>query len=201
MSPTTKEPLKLSNKISVLVTALLLSIGFAERACPEGIIDKTYLVELIQGSELTKTVRDASRYGFETARGDWVSFKGWYTSNWTDSRVTFMTEVHPTFGLLWGFGTGEYGKKYSIDPSFKVGFIWRQDVSRNSSLSFRATTTLGGILREKPCIADYGEIGGLQPVNCRLAASTISPSSTLQYNYNMKPYNYYFLSLQYQISF
>lgn len=170
-------------------------------ASPIAIIEKTYLVELVQGSELTKIVRNTQRYGFESARGEWVSFKGWYTSNWTDSQITFMTELSPAVGLLWGFGTGEYGEKYNIDPSFKVGFIWRQDISKTSSLSFRATTTLGGLLREKPCTADYGEIGGLQQVNCRLAASTLSPSSTLQYNYNMKPYNYYFLSLQYQIYF
>jgi hypothetical protein len=170
-------------------------------ASPIAIFEKTYLVELIQGSELTKVVRDTQRYGFESARGDWVSFKGWYSSNWTASQITFMTELSPTLGLLWGFGTGEYGEKYSIDPSLKLGFIWRQEISKTSNLSFRATTTLGGRLREKPCTADYGEIGGMQQVNCRMAASTLSPTSTLQYNYNMKPYNYYFLSLQYQLYF
>jgi hypothetical protein len=196
-----KDLLELKHNLFPVVVAFLLSIGLVAKAASQGIVEKTYLVELVQGSELTKTVRDASRYGFETARGDWVSFKSWYTSNWTDSRVTFMTEVSPTLGVLWGFGTGEYGQKYSIDPSFRIGFVWRKDVSKTSSLSFRATTTLGGLLRETPCVADYGEIGGLQQVNCRLAASTLSPADTLRYNYNMRPYNYYFMSLQYQIYF
>jgi hypothetical protein len=184
----------------VVVSCCILASADAFTS-PVEFVQKTYLIELVQGSELSKVVRNTQRYGFESARGDWVSFKGWYSSNWTDSQATFMTELSPTIGLLWGFGTGEYGEKYTIDPSFKFGFIWRQEVSKTSSVSFRATTTLGGVLREKPCTADYGEIGGVQKVNCRLAASMLSPRDTLQYNYNMKPYNYYFLSLQYQIYF
>lgn len=45
----------------------------------------------------------------------------------------------------------------------------------------------GGRLKEKTCSADYGEIGGVQTVNCRLAASTLQPAETLQYLMNEKP--------------
>jgi hypothetical protein len=112
-----------------------------------------------------------------------------------------MTQLTPWLGLIWGASTGELGEKYTIDPSVKVGLVIRHDFAKNSSLSFKATTILGGSLREKSCIADYGEVGGQQKVNCRLAATPIAPVDTLQYLYNMKPLNSYFLSLQYSLSF
>lgn len=57
------------------------------------------------------------------------------------------------------------------------------------SLSVRATRILGGRLRERSCVANYGEIGGVQAVNCRLAASVLPPGQTLGYLFNDKPYN------------
>lgn len=161
----------------------------------------TYLIDLGQGSQLSQVMRASQAGGFETANGNWVSFKGWYSTNWTDSRLAMMTQLTPWLGLIWGASTGELGEKYTIDPSVKVGLVIRHDFAKNSSLSFKATTILGGSLREKSCIADYGEVGGQQKVNCRLAATPIAPADTLQYLYNMKPLNSYFLSLQYSLSF
>ena len=54
---------------------------------------------------------------------------------------------------------------------------------------------LGGTLHEKSCSADYGQIGGVQEVNCRLAASTLPPAETLRYLLNEKPYNHNQVSL------
>ena len=161
----------------------------------------TYLIDIGQGSQLSQVMRASQTGGFETANGNWVSFKGWYSTNWTDSRLAMMTQLTPWLGLIWGASTGELGEKYTIDPSVKVGLVVRHDFAKNASLSFKATTILGGSLREKSCIADYGEIGGQQKVNCRLAATPLAPNDTLQYLYNMKPLNSYFLSLQYSLSF
>lgn len=161
----------------------------------------TYLIDIGQGSQLSQVMRTSQTGGFETANGNWISFKGWYSTNWTDSRLAMMTQLTPWLGFIWGASTGELGEKYTIDPSVKVGLVVRHDFAKNSSLSFKATTILGGSLREKSCIADYGEIGGQQKVNCRLAATPLAPNDTLQYLYNMKPLNSYFLSLQYSLSF
>jgi len=164
-------------------------------------IRNTYLIELNQGSQLSQTARAAGNGGFETANGRWIGLRSWYSSSWTDSQFAMMTQMTPWFGIVWGAGTGEYGQKYTIDPSIKIGFVMRTEISRNSSLSFKATALIGGALREKACSADYGAIGGVQQVNCRLAASTIAPADTLQYMYNMSPLNPFLFSLNYQISF
>jgi len=49
------------------------------------------------------------------------------------------------------------------------------------------TTRIGGHLRERACTADYGEIGGVQRVNCRLAATPLEPRETLQYLWDERP--------------
>lgn len=152
-------------------------------------IDSTYLIDLQQGSRLSEAAMGLGGGGFELAGGHLVSFSDWYKSKWTDASITWMTQVTPDFGVIFGFSTGERGKKYSINPSLKLGVLMQTQTGKNAFLSLRATTTLGGDLREKTCIADYGEIGGVQEVNCRLAASTIPPSETLKYLVNQKPYN------------
>lgn len=182
-------------------TALMISVAFSRVASGNEFIRNTYLIELNQGSQLSQTVRAAGNGGFETSGGRWVGYRGWYSSSWTDSQFAMMTQMTPWFGIVWGAGTGEYGQKYTIDPSLKVGFVIRTDISRNSSLSFKATALIGGYLKEKACSADYGAIGGVQQVNCRLAATTLAPASTLQYMYNMGPLNPYLFSLSYQITF
>jgi hypothetical protein len=186
-----------------LVVCLSTSMAKATelQAAAKYVFTNTYLIDIGQGSQLSQVMRASQTGGFETANGNWVSFKGWYSTNWTDSRLAMMTQLTPWLGLIWGASTGELGEKYTIDPSVKVGLVVRHDFAKNSSLSFKATTVLGGSLREKSCIADYGEIGGQQKVNCRLAATPLAPNDTLQYLYNMKPLNSYFLSVQYSLSF
>lgn len=191
---------------SVVFGLLVCLSAFSARAtevqaAAKYLFANTYLIDLGQGSQLSQVMRASQTGGFETANGNWVSFKGWYSTNWTDARLAMMTQLTPWLGLIWGASTGELGEKYTIDPSVKLGLVVRHDFAKNSSLSFKATTILGGSLREKSCMADYGEIGGQQKVNCRLAATPIAPADTLQYLYNMKPLNSYFLSLQYSFSF
>jgi hypothetical protein len=160
--------------------------------CASEFLDRTYFIDLSQGSQLSQTMRAAENGGFETSGGGSVRFKDWYSTNWTDTRFTMMTQLAPWLGIVWGASTGEYGQKYVIDPSLKVGLIVLGEIDKNASISFKATAIIGGSLREKSCIADYGEIGGVQKVNCRLAASTLAPNDTLQYLYNMSPVNTYF---------
>jgi hypothetical protein len=144
----------------------------------------TSLVEFRQGSDLSGKVRAIKGQGFETAAGNPIDFTSWYATKWTDVRLSWLTQVSKTTGLIWGFNTGERGEKYTISPGIKIGFIHQARFSPRTVLTFRATATLGTRLREKTCTADYGEIGGVQSVNCRLAASQIEPQETLGFLFN-----------------
>lgn len=155
----------------------------------QNFIDATHLIDFKQGSELSGKVSDSSAGGFETAQGNFVSFKQWYQTNWTDTKTVWMTEINPNLGVIWGFSTGEKAEKYEISRSVTIGFAYSTQIDKTSFLSIRGTTILGGNLREKTCTADYGDIGGIQEVNCRLAASPLPPSETLMYLFNDKPLN------------
>jgi hypothetical protein len=161
----------------------------------------THLIEIKQGSELSNKMGAWKMGGYELSNGTPVSFRSWYTPTFTDTRVTYMTQVHPKVGLIWGFSTGESAQKYTVDPSIKLGLVFRHELDKTSFFSLRGTTILAGRLRESACTANYGDIGGVQQVNCRLAASPMQPSQTLQYLYNEKPYNYNTLWLQYTKNF
>lgn len=155
----------------------------------QNFIDATHLIDFKQGSELSGKVSDSSAGGFETAQGNFVSFKQWYQTNWTDTKTVWMTEINPNLGVIWGFSTGEKAEKYEISRSVTIGFAYSTQIDKTSFLSIRGTTILGGNLREKTCTADYGDIGGIQEVNCRLAASPLPPSETLMHLFNDKPLN------------
>lgn len=175
-------------------------------ALPDGLwrlesVSSVHLVEIAQGSELSKL---ASRYqsgGFESAGGQWVGFDKWYRPKWTDTRVTWMAQVSPEFGVLWGFSTGEQAEKYSISPSMKWGFAYQTKVGSNASFSVRATSVLGGRMKEKTCTADYGDIGGVQQVNCRLAASEMTPAETLKQLTNALPPDRHNIWVRYVLTF
>ena len=84
-----------------------------------------------------------------------------------------------------------------VEPSIKLGLVAQYEFDNKSFITIRGTTIIGGRLKESSCTADYGDIGGVQQVNCRLAATTLQPSQTLQYLHNEKPYNYNTLLVQY----
>lgn len=153
----------------------------------DSFLESTYLLDLRQGSTLSSKVSQLRGQGYETAYGDKISFDKWYSTNWTDARIVFMTQLTKSTGLVWGLSNGERGQKYIIEPGLTIGFIHQEILSKNSTLTFYGTTVFGGRLKEKTCSADYGEIGGVQTVNCRLAASTLQPAETLQYLMNEKP--------------
>ena len=183
--------------LNLFVIALLLgntTISQAEEYTKswsfiQNFIDATHLIDIKQGSELSGKVSDSSAGGFETAQGNFVSFKQWYQTNWTDTKTVWMTEINPNLGVIWGFSTGEKAEKYDISRSVTIGFAYSTQIDKTSFLSIRGTTILGGNLREKTCTADYGDIGGIQEVNCRLAASPLPPSETLAHLFNDKPLN------------
>jgi len=174
---------------------------FSNRAWLLEPVSSTHLVEIAQGSELSKL---ASRYrdgGFESAGGQWVGFDKWYRPKWTDTRVTWMTQVSPEFGMLWGLSTGEQAEKYSISPSLKLGVVHQTKVGLNASFSVRATSVIGGRMNEKTCTANYGDIGGIEQVNCRLAASEMTPADTLKHLTNALPPNRHNVWVRYVLTF
>lgn len=148
------------------------------------LFNSTYLIDIKQDNGHARRLNPLQPAGFESAQGAWVSFYPWYNSAWKDTHVTLMTQIGSEFGLIWGAGTGERGAKYTISPSLRVGGIYRVELQKNTFFSFKATTLLGAQLKEKSCTADYGDIGGSQEVNCRLAASTLSPANTMRYLFN-----------------
>lgn len=139
------------------------------------------LVDIGQGSGLSQAAAGLGVGGYELADGTWKSFHPWYHTNWVEVHVDFMAQMSDDFGVLLGLGTGEHGDKYRIDPSMRLGLIAQAHPTDNSVLALTVNTILGGSLNEHPCEADYGAIGGVQSVHCRLAASHIPPAETLQY--------------------
>lgn len=146
----------------------------------------TSLVNIHQGSWLSDRARALGNGGYELQDGSWVSFNRWYHSDWVDMHVDFITQLTEDSGFLWGVGTGEQAEKYRIAPSLKLGFLTQTHPSLNSTLSLSVTSTFGGNLSEKPCVADYGDLGTYS-VNCRLAAGETAPEDTLKYLVNATP--------------
>ncbi len=145
------------------------------------LVARTFLVDVSVGSAFEGDVNAAARGGYELVDGTQVEFEQWYSSSWRTMHIGFLTELGERTGLLWGLSTGERGEKYRIGPGLTLGLLHRVPVGRQASVTLRADTMLGGDLREGLCIADYGEIGGIRPVNCRLAASPLPPEETLAY--------------------
>ncbi|MEY4711073.1 MAG: hypothetical protein RIS88_523 [Pseudomonadota bacterium] len=164
-----------------------MDADWTKHAKSGSLLDSTHLIEIKHGTHLSETVRMLRQGSFELANGTPVRFDAWYRTSWVDTRVTWMTQVNDQFGLIFGASTGERGRKYTINPSLKLGMLWQEPMSRTATLSLRASTVLGGRLKEKSCIADYGEIGGVQEVNCRLVASTLQPAETLRLLLDEKP--------------
>mgnify|MGYP001822825989 CR=1 FL=1 len=139
----------------------------------------------------TGGLSDGSRY----------SFSRYYSTEFPDLRFTMLSPINSNLGVIWGFGTGERGQIYHIEPSLKVGFIATEPLGDNALLSLTVATVLGGYFRERACTADYGAIGGVQAVNCRMADSILSPAETLDYLVNQAPTDQVSVSLRYQLRF
>lgn len=205
---------RISSFLSILMLPALAYAGLSHAQSPgmpersanyrldsASLLDATYLIELKQGSQLLSLARGLGSGGFETAKGNHVDFRSWYSTRWMDASITWMTQVTPNVGILHGFSTGERGPKYMIAPALKLGVMMQAQTGRHAFLSFRATTMLGGEFRERPCLADYGDIGGVQVVNCRLAATPLPPAQTLDYLVEEKPPNRHQASLMFALLF
>lgn len=170
---------------AVLYSNSVRADGFLEQG--HSLSRSTHLIEIAQDSRLSLMVRGLRNGGFETSGGSWIAFENWYSTNWHDTRLSWITQVNRNFGVIWGLSTGERAEKYTIEPGFRLGFLFQSQPSKQSLLTFSGSTMLGGRLKEKTCTANYGQIGGVQTVNCRLAASELAPSETLNYLFNEKP--------------
>jgi hypothetical protein len=144
-------------------------------------VENTALLDISPGSARSGIARGLARGGYELSDGTPQRFDDWYTARFPDMTVQFLTPLRRDLGLIWGFGTGERGEKYRIDPGLWLGLVYRVPLSRRSALVLSAQTMLWGNMREFPCTADYGVLGGVQQVNCRLAASPLPPDETLDY--------------------
>lgn len=186
--------------LAPLAAALVLAGGSAPARAYDA-VDQTFFLGFKQGSRLSEQVYKLGIGSYELSGGGNVDFRRWYGQRWTDMRADFMTQLSKGAGILWGVSTGEWGQKYRIAPGFRVGVILQTEPTPTSSIGISFTTILGGRLREKSCVADYGDIGGVQEVNCRLAASTLQPAETLKYLVNMKPPDRHWVGLRYQARF
>ncbi|MFV0383948.1 hypothetical protein [Paracoccus sp. (in: a-proteobacteria)] len=139
------------------------------------------MLDLHSGSAGSDAAGDLRFGGYDLAHGKHVDFSGWYTPAYPDLTILFMTRISSGFGVIWGLGTGERGAKYRVAPSAHLGFILQTHPFDGATLSVSGIHVLGGGMREKPCIADYGVIGGVGKVNCRLAAGLLPPAETLSY--------------------
>jgi hypothetical protein len=190
--------LPVGSRAAFAVSLLLACIGKADA---QGFIEQTYLLDVTLGSKRSQIVEALSYGGYELSGGTRVRFSDWYDSGFVDLNIRFLTQIDPAFGLTWGFSTGQSGEKYTIAPGIWIGAIFRAGLTANSSVTFSATTMLGGNLRERACLADYGEIGGIARVNCRLAASVLPPAETLDYLVREKGSTETAFSVVYEVNF
>ena len=146
-----------------------------------------YLLGIQQGSPLSSLAQNLGTGGYELSDREWVSLTKWYHTDFPELRVDVLTQLSDSFGIVVGLGTGERGEKYRLDPSLKLGIITQVKPRPNSALTLSINTNLFGHLTEFPCEADFGELEGVEPVNCRLAASEIPAAKTLDYLVNADP--------------
>lgn len=190
-------------------TGLILLWGLATLAMGSGALadglslrlDNAQLVDIHTGSPLSDMVRQLKVGGYELADGTNQSFAQWYDSRWRDLSVSFLTQIDDGFGIYWGFSSGERGAKYVIQPGAKLGFILQEQLSPETTLTLSGIFSLWGRLKERACVADYGEIGGIQKVNCRLAATPMPPSQTLDHLLDEAPPDWAQFSLTWAFRF
>lgn len=179
----------------LLLGALFLAVGQAS-ALPASA--GTQLVDIRLNPGFTRQLQPIREGGYEAAQGDWISFQRWYAPAWRDTSVTWMTPLSQSVGFLWGLSTGERAAKYTVAPGLRLGAVFQAEPQRHLVVSFKAMHVLGGRLKERSCQANYGPATGNADVevNCRLAASTLAPSDTLNLMLNGRPDNATELRLQ-----
>lgn len=139
----------------------------------------TALIDAQIGQGHSQTVYSMSLGSYELESGEIQSMRPFYKTPWRDVRLVALSQVLPNVGVIWGASTGERGDKYTIHPSLTLGLGGAMDFGSQSTLSLSLHGSLGGSVMERPCTATF-TLGGTQPVNCRLAASTLPPAETLE---------------------
>ena len=180
----------LRNALSLILCSFAVSgASFAQEFTLEShsFFAASYLLELKQDTALSLKARALREGGYEMADGTPVNFSQWYSTSVPELHLMWITQIDRNFGIIWGVGTGEVAEKYVISPSLRLGFSYQVEPKKNNRFSLTANAVIGGELREKTCAADYGDIGGVQEVNCRLAASPLTPEETLNYLEYAKP--------------
>ncbi|GAA0309010.1 hypothetical protein [Rhodovulum strictum] len=189
------------NFAGIVLTAWAMVLAGASGAAALDLLEDTHLIDIQAGSNRSSAAQGLSVGGYELADGGRVSFRDWYTPRFPDLSVLLLTQVSANFGVIWGFGTGERAPKYRIEPAFHLGFVYQTRPFDGATLSLKATHPIGGRLRESACVADYGDIGGVVPVNCRLAADLLPPEETLNYLLRMKGRSDARISLDFEFRF
>lgn len=162
----------------------------------------TRLFDITVRSELSQKVRGFRDQAYELSAGAEAPLEDWYRPRTIpDTVFRFLTPFGPDNGLIWGFGTGERGRKYRIAPSFHLGWAHQTWLSQRTRLGLQVSAQIGGRLRERTCTADYGDIGGVASVNCRLAATEMPPEQTLAYLANTGPQRRIHLHLSFSHAF
>ncbi len=170
----------------LLAASGAMSAASAQSA--QSLLAQTFLLDARTGSSRSALARELSQGQARLTGGRSIDLAEWYTPSVPEMNLTLLTAVTPSFGMIWGISTGERGIKYRIDPGVWLGFVYRYELTQNTTISFTASTLLGGNFREKTCRATYGDqskpdpiLKGEQIVNCRLAASILPPDQTLRF--------------------
>lgn len=162
----------------------------------------TRLFDVTVRSELSQKVRGFRDQSYELSAGAVAPLEDWYRPRTLpDTVFRFITPFGPDNGLVWGFSTGERGQKYRIDPSLHLGWAHQTWLSPRTRVGLQVSAQIGGRMRERTCTADYGEIGGVAAVNCRLAATEMPPEQTLAFLANTGPERRIRLNLSFSHSF
>lgn len=149
----------------------------------------------------SQIVRQAARDSFELSGGQLVDLAKWYSPKFPNLSASFQTQINRDVALIWGGSIGEAGTKYRLGPSGVIGLAMQRRVGKFAMLRIDVAGQFGGALQERPCVGDYGAIGGVQQVNCRLAASPLPPKQTLQYQWDEPAAALGFIQITYQVKF
>lgn len=165
------------------------------------LLEGTRILGIAEIDPHNRRLAEARGGSYELSGGRSITFDRWYRRLRPDLRLDGMSRLSDDAAILWGVSTGEHGRKYVVEPSFRLGLLIQTQPSPASTLSLTVTTALGGRLLEKPCIADYGQIGGVQVVNCRLAASILEPKRTLDFLWRERMPDQTRVTLRYRLRF
>ncbi len=180
---------------------LVLSASLGSMANADRLKDDTFLLDFYIGSLRSDAAQRLGLGGYELADGTQVKLDEWYSPHFPELTFLMLTQVKQNFGIMWGFSTGEKAPKYTLSPAVHIGVLVQHELTGDGILTLSMSGAVGGRLRERPCIADYGLIGGVQKVNCRLAAGILPPEETLKNLLKIDGSSQIQVSLQYEFRF